>query len=628
MNIALSLYYYVTVRDKKGHSGTIGPQGELGDPGPVGKCASNCRESLCTDAIIAAITEYIGKLDPEKPIKLNNVYIKQKIKSLCLSEQFAELVPYKGATNLIKYTTEIWKNWIDLLFNAGGRTYFETIGAEMEWEWLTDNPFEEIKKYDVFYWGLSDDYRPNIIKKCYTKEGTKQQQQQQQQQQGGDKPLITGPELLQTTTSNNMTYIGQIRSVNSATGTEYIATVWRPKKITYQSIPYFPLGDIVAGPFAPYSDANAITMQRIRYSDLQLNNTIKSPIIAAMLVGNGSSSSNGAAYLTAPIDYTLIWTNTTSIWFWRPIPESAEYIAMGDIATTTAAKPISKSAAAPVRCILKSLCIPIASTIAAQQSLGERSHLRQQTLWKTSGATTSHSTATILGFTSIDVRKSVSAAAPPSAANSYNLFRIVPFGTTSIPPSDVDAAFYEIKTVYYDTNVQPGKLHGRPYAGKDNKYYGRGFLKSRLVKQSKYSILAYLNLKPIMHAYQGDVKIELENHTGFDLSNSYLVKYKGQCLEVQSNNSVISAARNYNEYKQCFRIDMTGRNAGEFQLVHLYTEMLLDAEGGHFKIVSNESKHTQWQFNDSNSNSTTGGIGGIGGDFASLMTAGDATKKK
>ena len=36
----------------------------------------------------------------------------------------------------------------------------------MEFEWLAENPFNTIKKYDVFYWGLDNAYKPRLISDC------------------------------------------------------------------------------------------------------------------------------------------------------------------------------------------------------------------------------------------------------------------------------------------------------------------------------------------------------------------------------------------------------------------------------------------------------------------------------
>lgn len=543
INIVLSIYYYLNVRDKRGPAGIRGINGEHGEIGDVGKCDPKCRESLCTDGIINAIQEYIISLEPNKPIKLNNIYIKQKIKSLCESPQFQELSPYKGANNLIKFLIEVWKIWIDLLYNEGGRIYFETIGAEMEWEWMENNPFEEIKKYDVFYWGLDKEYYPDIIKQCYTKDESGQ--------------IILPPEgLIKTTITNNMIKIGVLSS-----GT-YSASIWHPKNITYENVNYYPIGDILVGP----NNINDTRHQKIRYSNLQLDSTITSPVINTYLVGG--------KYIAPPVDYNLLWTNN-SIWIWRPIgpiTNEGEYIAMGDIATNISLKP-SINESAPIRCVLKSALSQLKTP--------------HQMLWKTSG--THFTPITIFGYCPYNGKTT-----PLNAAdtNSYNVFRLSPNTPNSISLTDEKASFYYIKPEYYEINDQPGKDKGRPYAGKDNKYKGKGWIKGE-TKNSKYSILAYLNLKPNMNVKSKDntTQIELINNTTFGNSNSYIAKYNGRCLEVHEN-AIILKLCNFNKITQCFRIEMTGKTKGEFQLYHINTGMFLQCKLNKFKLATNGNNNT------------------------------------
>ena len=476
-------------------------------------------------------------------IKLNNVYIKQKIKSLCESPQFQELTPYKGADNLIKYLTEVWKIWIDLLYAAGGKTYFESIGAEMEWEWVDKNPFDEIKKYDVFYWGLDKDYWPEVIEQCNIKDASGK--------------MIPSPKgIIKTTSTNNLTRIGTI------SGGYYVVDIWRAKNITYEGVNYYPIGDVLVGP----STYNSTRRQNIRYSDLQLNGSIDTPVLNTYLVGGD--------YVMPPVDYTLLW-NDGKIWIWRPkgpTTDDGEYIALGDIATTSSNPPPTNQSA-PIRCILKSSLVQITTT--------------QKLLWNTRDS--SASPAIIFGFSPYDGN-----TAPAGAGdnNAYNLFRLALGTPNSIALTDVYGSFYYINNQNYDINDQPGKQYGNPLSRKDNLYDGKGW-KSNPAKDSKYSILAYLNLKPKMEATNVNHSdtLELINNTSFGNSNSYMVKYKGKCLEV-SNNTVISKLCNMAKAAQCFRIEMTGKSRGEFRLHHISSGQYLQADGTHFQLVSEPTSTT------------------------------------
>jgi hypothetical protein len=173
VNIGLSIYYYFLIKDKSGPRGPQGERGDKGDAGPLGQCDPNCRTGICEDGIIDKIVEIIQKKELENgnasdftKTDLRNVYIKEKIKSMCQSPQFKQLIPYRGANNLITYLKEIWSIVVESIYDSGGMNYFKTIGAENDWDWVENNPWNEFKKYDVYYWGLDKAYRPKVVEKC------------------------------------------------------------------------------------------------------------------------------------------------------------------------------------------------------------------------------------------------------------------------------------------------------------------------------------------------------------------------------------------------------------------------------------------------------------------------------
>lgn len=173
VNIGLSIYYYFLIKDKGGPRGPRGERGDDGDAGPLGECDPNCRTGICEDGILDKIVEIIQKKELENGnasdftrSDLRNVYIKEKVKSMCQSPQFKQLIPYKGANNLISYLKEIWSGIVENIYESGGMNYFKTIGSENDWDWVENNPWNEFKKYDVYYWGLDKAYRPKIVEKC------------------------------------------------------------------------------------------------------------------------------------------------------------------------------------------------------------------------------------------------------------------------------------------------------------------------------------------------------------------------------------------------------------------------------------------------------------------------------
>ena len=152
INIVLVGNYYITMRNKTGQPGQQGPRGDQGDKGQSGLCDKGCRDSICENAITELLTKELQDRNNGVRIDINNIYIKSKIKQMCDSDEFKQLAPYNGPINLINYLKDIWKIWIEKLIDSGGMLYFQTIGAEDQFDWLSTNPFDEIMKYDIFYW--------------------------------------------------------------------------------------------------------------------------------------------------------------------------------------------------------------------------------------------------------------------------------------------------------------------------------------------------------------------------------------------------------------------------------------------------------------------------------------------
>ena len=174
--IGSAVYFYSVVRNKKGPDGARGPRGDKGKTGLAGNCNKNCGESLCYDTIVEEIVKILDKNEINnggfKLSSFKNVYLKSKIKSICGSPEFTEYAKSGGSANLINYLKQIWAEMTQLIYDSGGGSenggiiYFKTIGAENTWNWLENNPFDEFKKYDIYYWGLGKDYQPRIEEDC------------------------------------------------------------------------------------------------------------------------------------------------------------------------------------------------------------------------------------------------------------------------------------------------------------------------------------------------------------------------------------------------------------------------------------------------------------------------------
>ena len=198
----------------------------------------------------------------ENDVEVTNLYIKEKVKSMCHSNQFKELSPVRGPQKLIEYLKDIWVDWTEMIYNAsGGVEYFITVGAENDFEWVKDNPFNEMKKYDVFYWGLPTMGRPRVVsvkpkydKKVELSENVNNEGFSNYENltppsvEGSDKPKDGARLKLITTNDYFFTY--------DDNGTKMYPNIrtYRPYSKVHNGERYYPLGDISVGPTNKVSD--------------------------------------------------------------------------------------------------------------------------------------------------------------------------------------------------------------------------------------------------------------------------------------------------------------------------------------------------------------------------------------
>jgi hypothetical protein len=541
INIILVGNYYLTMKDKTGPVGAQGPQGDQGDNGNTGLCDPTCRDSICENQLIELITDSLKNKTTDSTLRFNNVYIKSKIKQMCASDEFKQLAPYNGPQNLINYLKDIWKLWFDLLYNAGGRQYFENIAAESEFEWLSDNPFQEIKQYDVFYWGMGKQYRPQIVDKCYNSTN-------------GNTPDISGGSVVRASPTNLYDKLGD----DSGSGAVNNVSFWRARQFTYKGAVYYPVGDLAVGP-SRYNDE--INMKRtIGYINLQ--HTMSGPNRETIIVSGD---------VVGPIDYDLIWTNN-KFWLWRPIAP-LNYISLGDIVTFTSATPPTGNNA-PIRCVSLDLTIRIKPN--------------SNILWSSYGSS-APTNGLILGFEPND-GSFVSSGVNTNNSNCYNMFRtIVGYDSTNIPESDVNGGFYYLDSNKYDSNYIIGMDKGIPPMDGDSNKVGKGYIKFPK-KDAKYSVLSYLNLKnnPVLKHQMTNFQINAQLVPNA-ISNAYLINVGNdnikKCLNFNGN-SITVATCDEESTSQIFSIIFTGNAKNECKLQHNDSKNIINYKDGLFTLVA------------------------------------------
>ena len=527
VSVISAVWLYLSMRNKQGPQGIQGPQGDRGEVGPVGQCAPSCRDDICTNAILDTVAKQLHTLNNNQPVKLNNTYIRGKIKQMCASPEFKQLAPFNGPVNLINYLKNIWTDWITLIWRSGGavsRTYFETIGAETEWDWTGNNPFDEIKKYDVYYWGMGPEYRPQIIDGCNLTDSN------------GN--IFGGAvTMLKYATTDLYDPITDDTGINANDN----ATFWRPKQFTYNSITYYPLGDIVVGPknIKP-------TYRKTRHvGNITIAEPAAGPNRETLLVGGD---------VLGPVDYSLLWTNKgyggNEIWVWRPIgpttPDKGDYIALGDVITTSA-QPPPAGADAPIRCVPKSMTTRLPAN--------------GKVLWSSMGSKVP-ANLLMLGFkpnTDKDGEQYITA----QHANAYNLFRGVNGMLADIPESDINGNFYSIN-VTLDAGTMLGGNDGSNTTTTPLK--GKGYLKTPPT-EVKYSVLAYLNMKntaTLQHEIsKGEVQIDVAPNSSGVI---YTVQTNGQCLKNAGSGKITLATCDNRIGAMLFNLEFTGNGAGQCRL--------------------------------------------------------------
>ena len=547
-NIIASGYYYYVMRNKRGPQGIRGDRGDPGLPGETGQCDADCRDSICSKQILNAVMERLQN-KPEmvdKPLGFNNVYIKQKIKQMCGSPEFKKIAPFKGPQKLIEYLIQVWLEWTDLLYEAGGIRYFETIGAETEFEWLSENPFNTMKKYDVFYWGLGDKYRPRLVNNCKPK-----------QIDGKQRSFV---KLIKT---NLFTPISNTSGISS----KQDASFWRPKTVTYKSDIYYPLGDIVIGP-------------TIENDSIQKDRYIGNMSVSSKELGPNKETMLVSGDVIGPFKYDLIWDTSQigsnkNFWIWRPIgprTTNGNYIALGDVITTTPYPPPTGTGA-PIRCVHES-------------ALSLINH-NGKIIWTSTGSSESVLQTNILGF---EENTGTNPSQPASRRNGYHLFRATKGNVTMIDSNDKNEQFYSIKNNSIDNTNTPGNTSSNRIINARSE--GDGY-QSIGKKDGKFSLQAFLSLKEngsITHQSSG--KKFYISLTSLNNANTYIISFSDYRVDNRLcvnflEGSTSNLTCNNEDQNQHFKIELTGKNKKQCRLKHLISDKYLVYLEEIFSVTNN-----------------------------------------
>jgi hypothetical protein len=248
VNIVLLAYFWDTLQNKTGPAGLRGPIGERGKQGSTGTCNISASQSY----LIMSLNKFIDDLYKSKTGEniLNDElqtfpskYLTNKIKTMAGSRQYNIIIAnlsnqYKPIENAVNYVKSIWKIWFDLLYNANPEWFKDPYGDE-EYKWNGENPFIEIRKYDIYYWGITRAFRPLKAEICRTTS----------QYISSKLPYVDKEPRLKIIQTNDYEFVGD----DYKTRGDPDAGWWRPKIQTIGDTTYYPVGDIITA-----GDKNAI----------------------------------------------------------------------------------------------------------------------------------------------------------------------------------------------------------------------------------------------------------------------------------------------------------------------------------------------------------------------------------
>lgn len=262
INMFLLSYFWAVIRKKTGPPGIRGPKGDTGKRGFLGKCDMKSPNAICMVEVSKLLDElYKKELQNEldkKRLEVNvnyddlkkeedkiknmtilnkdntliNGFMRRKVVSICKSVQFDILNDIlvqegKGPHYLIDYIKNILKEWFYLIYEQN-KLWFTDPDAIQKYEWKDKNPFNEIKKYDIYYWGDTRRFRP--LKNNICKTGLHENSTYPSSQESRIKMIK----------SNDYQ---EVYDDNGSTASRALK-VFRPNKRTYNENEYFPIGDI------------------------------------------------------------------------------------------------------------------------------------------------------------------------------------------------------------------------------------------------------------------------------------------------------------------------------------------------------------------------------------------------
>lgn len=238
-NVFLLGYFWSTIRKKTGPTGIRGLEGEDGHQGIDGSCSITETQKV----LMIQLNNYIDELYKNKSgqsilnqesQRFPNIYLNNKISTQAGSRQYNVIVATlsnqnKPVSDIVNYLKSIWKIWFDLIYTANAEWFLDEY-ADEDYSWADVNPFDEIKKYDIYYWGITRSFRPLKAEICRSSPNYE-----------SAKLPLKPQARLKVIQSND--YMKITDDWNTHGNPD--ASWWRARSISIGSDTYYPVGDVI-----------------------------------------------------------------------------------------------------------------------------------------------------------------------------------------------------------------------------------------------------------------------------------------------------------------------------------------------------------------------------------------------
>ena len=347
---SLSNHYYRDYKDKKGVSGEKGNRGLRGSVGDDKICdIKECTKEICYKKIFEFCSKKYRKYLKNKGTILenspsfNNKFLRTKMKKLCKSKQFIRMMKKQGSGKAYSYVYKIWDEWIKIILK------YENGALFIENEYLNDNDFnnmiteadkiyagfnnietpgtpssgkesafDEIKKYDMWYWGESNAAMPKIIYKCEIEDKTNTLKKVESnhyydlwESKHARQAYVNKGTLINGTCVKQNKYVPYLQKGSAK------VSMYRPETLEINADLYYPLGDVIMT-----GTQNELAKKDSRENDPKIQDKLKTPgpIDKTVLVTGDTKH---------PIDFKQVFKSPRTIGegigiegfsIWEPIP--------------------------------------------------------------------------------------------------------------------------------------------------------------------------------------------------------------------------------------------------------------------------------------------------------------------